>query len=287
MYSSGLRAHVEELALADRLAQGREHRPRVPAGLGGRDALTLGDAVQEVVERHPPGRAVAEWVALPQRRVQLHRKPADQVLDLTAGDALGQRDEDRVRGPVGSGGVEPGALGDPPAELRPGSSCRRTGAWLRPRACSRICSGVPTTGGRASRPEREHELVRLMLCEEVVRERIGVSSNSIHCKREAQLRGREGGGGHLLSSLGLGPRLKSPRPSFDRRSSAGATALSGKAQRRCRSTRLILRVAEREGVSIEQALNCAQTVFATLREAAADKEWSELLSSRRAATPRR
>src|SRR4051812_42331064 len=72
-----LRAHVEELALADRLAQGHEDRPRVPAGLGGRDALALGDAAQEVVERHRPGRAVAECVALTQRCVQLQRKPAD------------------------------------------------------------------------------------------------------------------------------------------------------------------------------------------------------------------
>ena len=76
-------------------------------------------------------------------------------------------------------------------------------------------------------------------------------------------------------------RPRDPRsrrgPRRARRSSAGATALSGKTQRRCRSTSLILRVAEREGVSTEQALDCAQTVFATLREATADKEWSELL----------
>ena len=38
----------------------------------------------------------------------------------------------------------------------------------------------------------------------------------------------------------------------------------------------VVRVAEREGVSIEQALDHAQTVFATLREAIRDKEWSDL-----------
>ena len=40
----------------------------------------------------------------------------------------------------------------------------------------------------------------------------------------------------------------------------------------------VARVAEREGVSREQALDHARAVFTTLREAIPDKEWSDLLT---------
>jgi uncharacterized protein (DUF2267 family) len=63
------------------------------------------------------------------------------------------------------------------------------------------------------------------------------------------------------------------RPSLER----GRQRSGGKAQRMSLDE-FIARVAEREGVSWEQALEHARAVFATLRETLSDKELSDLLS---------
>jgi uncharacterized protein (DUF2267 family) len=63
------------------------------------------------------------------------------------------------------------------------------------------------------------------------------------------------------------------RPPLER----GRDRTGGKAQRMSLDE-FIVRVAEREGVSIEQALDHAHAVFATLREAIPDKEWTDLLA---------
>jgi uncharacterized protein (DUF2267 family) len=63
------------------------------------------------------------------------------------------------------------------------------------------------------------------------------------------------------------------RPSLER----GRDRTGGKAQRMSLDE-FVARVAEREGVSREQALDHARAVFTTLREAIPDKEWSDLLT---------
>jgi uncharacterized protein (DUF2267 family) len=63
------------------------------------------------------------------------------------------------------------------------------------------------------------------------------------------------------------------RPPLER----GRERTGGKAQRMSLDE-FISRVAEREGVSTEDALDHAQAVFVTLREVIPDKEWSELLA---------
>jgi uncharacterized protein (DUF2267 family) len=63
------------------------------------------------------------------------------------------------------------------------------------------------------------------------------------------------------------------RPPLER----GKARSGGKAQRMSLDE-FIARVAEREGVSYEQALDHARAVFATLRETLTDKEFSDLLS---------
>ena len=63
------------------------------------------------------------------------------------------------------------------------------------------------------------------------------------------------------------------RPSLQR----GRQRSGGKAQRMSLDE-FIARVAEREGVTWEQALEHARAVFATLRETLSDKEFSDLLS---------
>jgi uncharacterized protein (DUF2267 family) len=63
------------------------------------------------------------------------------------------------------------------------------------------------------------------------------------------------------------------RPPLER----GKARSGGKAQRMSLDE-FIARIAEREGVSYEQALDHARAVFATLRETLTDKEFSDLLS---------
>lgn len=63
------------------------------------------------------------------------------------------------------------------------------------------------------------------------------------------------------------------RPPLER----GRERTGGKAQRMSLDE-FIYRVAEREGVSAEEALDHAQAVFTTLREVIPDKEWSDLLA---------
>jgi uncharacterized protein (DUF2267 family) len=63
------------------------------------------------------------------------------------------------------------------------------------------------------------------------------------------------------------------RPPLER----GKARAGGKAQRMSLDE-FIARIAEREGVSYEQALDHARAVFATLRETLTDKEFSDLLS---------
>lgn len=63
------------------------------------------------------------------------------------------------------------------------------------------------------------------------------------------------------------------RPPLER----GRDRTGGKAQRMSLDE-FIVRVADREGVSTEQAFDHARAVFATLREAIPDTEWSDLLA---------
>jgi uncharacterized protein (DUF2267 family) len=63
------------------------------------------------------------------------------------------------------------------------------------------------------------------------------------------------------------------RPPLER----GRDRTGGKAQRMSLDE-FIHRVAEREGVSAEAALDHAQAVFTTLRDVIPDKEWSDLLA---------
>lgn len=63
------------------------------------------------------------------------------------------------------------------------------------------------------------------------------------------------------------------RPPLER----GRDRTGGKAQRMSLDE-FVARVAEREGVSTEAALDHAQAVFTTLREVIPDKEWSDLLA---------
>jgi uncharacterized protein (DUF2267 family) len=63
------------------------------------------------------------------------------------------------------------------------------------------------------------------------------------------------------------------RPPLER----GRQRMGGKAQRMSLDE-FIRRVAEREGVATEDALDHAQAVFTTLREVIPDKEWADLLA---------
>jgi len=78
------------------------------------------------------------------------------------------------------------------------------------------------------------------------------------------------GGGQIDDMVEVLP--KELRPALER----GRQRSGGRAQRMSLDE-FVGRVAEREGVNYEQALDHARAVFATLRDALPDKEFSDLL----------